>query len=367
MRAECPVAHTEAWGGFWAITRYDDVAEVAADSSRFVTSVQNVVPKVAFTGRRPPLHLDPPEHTPYRKAIAPLLTARKIAPMEPVIREICQSLLAPMVAAGGGDICEQYSAPLPIRAFAHWMNLNEEDTELLAEVGRRYNYAVQDNDEDATRTSSALLYDLARRLLEERKSNPLPIDDDAISALLATRYQGQPLPEDMVIGTVRQVLVVGIIAPTVFFGSVAVHLANDKSLQQQLRLQPELIPAAVEEFLRLYTPYRGFARTPNQDVCLRGKTIPKDDAIAVVYAAANRDPSVFENPDSFQLHRSNIGASLAFGKGAHNCVGAALARMEMTIALETLLQKTREFELSGPVGITRMPELGALRVPLRFL
>src|SRR5687768_15490327 len=79
LRSHCPVAHTDAWGGFWALTKHADVAAAAADSDTFVTSKQNVIPKVAFTGRRPPLHLDPPEHTPYRRAISPLLTPREVA------------------------------------------------------------------------------------------------------------------------------------------------------------------------------------------------------------------------------------------------------------------------------------------------
>src|SRR5213080_4836536 len=93
LRRECPVAHTEAWGGFWALTKYDDVARAASDSETYITSKQNVVPKVAFTGRRPPLHLDPPEHTPYRRAINPYFKPEKIAAFEPTMHEIVGALL----------------------------------------------------------------------------------------------------------------------------------------------------------------------------------------------------------------------------------------------------------------------------------
>ncbi len=86
LRRECPVAHSDAWGGFWALMRHADVVAASTDSDVYITSKQNVVPKVAFTGRRPPLHLDPPEHTPYRRALAPLLTPSRVARYEPVIR-----------------------------------------------------------------------------------------------------------------------------------------------------------------------------------------------------------------------------------------------------------------------------------------
>ncbi|GIL41612.1 cytochrome P450 [Roseiterribacter gracilis] len=366
LRSRCPVAHSDAWGGFWALMKHADVAAAASDSATFITSKQNVVPAVAFTGRRPPLHLDPPEHTPYRRALAPLLTERRVAKFEPVIREICVELLDAMAAKGGGDICEEFSARMPIRVFAHWMNLPPDQVASLAEVGRRYNIAVQSNDTEATKETSLLLYDMARALVAERKAAPLDPTEDATSALLATRVDGAPLPDEMIVGTIRQVLVVGIIAPTVLIGSISVHLSRDQALQAKLRADPSLVPAAIDEFLRLYTPYRGFARTATRDVTLHGRTIPAGEPIALVYASANRDEDVFEDPESFKLDRPNMKDSLHFGRGTHMCVGAALARLELVVALEQMLARLPTFELAGEIVPTRMPEIGALRVPLRF-
>lgn len=366
LRAECPVAHSDAWGGFWALLKHDDVAAAAADFETFITSKQNVVPKVAFTGRRPPLHLDPPEHTPYRRALAPLLAPRKIERLEPITRRICRDLLASMVARGGGDICADYSAHMPVAVFAHWMNLSETAIAALTDAGRRYNIAVQSNDIDATKETSLLLYDMARELVRSRREAPLPVDEDAASALLAVRVDGEPLPEEMIVGTIRQVLVVGLIAPTVVIGSIAVHLGRDRALQDRLRAAPELIPAAVDELLRLYTPYRGFARTAVEDVAIRGRTIPAGEPIALVYASANRDGDVFEEPDCFRIDRPNMKDSLAFGRGPHMCVGAALGRLELIVATEELLAAAPGFSLAGEPKPTRFPEIGALSVPVRF-
>ena len=366
LREECPVAHSEAWGGFWALMKHDDVANAATDSATFITSVQNVVPKVAFTGRRPPLHLDPPEHTPYRRALAPLLTERKVAALEPVIRASCRRLLAAMVAKGGGDICADYSAHMPVEVFAHWMNLSPEAIEALTQVGRRYNIAVQSNDMDATKETSLLLYDMARGVVADRKANPLPVDQDATSALLATRVDGEALPDEMIVGTIRQVLVVGLIAPTVMIGSIAIHLARHPDLQTKLRAESGLIPAAIDEFLRLYTPYRGFARTAVCPVTIRGRTIPAGEPIALVYASANRDPDVFADPEEFILDRPNMKDSIAFGRGPHMCVGAALGRLELIVALDELLKAAPGFALDGEPKPTRFPEIGALAVPVKF-
>jgi cytochrome P450 len=170
----------------------------------------------------------------------------------------------------------------------------------------------------------------------------------------------------MVIGTVRQVLVVGIIAPTIVIGSITVHLARDQALQDRLRASPELLPAALEEFLRLYMPYRGFARTTTRPVDVRGRHIEPGEPIAIVFASACRDESVFADPDTFMLDRPNIGESLAFGRGPHNCVGAGLARLELLVSLQELLRRTRRIELRGEPQPTRFPEIGALSVPVRI-
>jgi cytochrome P450 len=367
LRERCPVARSDAWGGFWAFLRYEDVCQAATDWRVFTTTVQNVVPKVAFTGRRPPLHLDPPEHTPFRRALNPLFSAERLAALEPPTRRFVIELLEPLIERGHGDICADFSTHLPIRVFAEWMNLRDEEATALATVGRAFNVAVQSNIDDLVKTTSLQLYAIARELVARRKLKPLDPAIDPTSALLAARHEGQPLADELLIGCIRQVLVVGIIAPTVMIGSIAVHLARHPELQQRLREEPALLPAALEEFLRLYTPYRGFARTVTQPIEREGRTIQPGEPIALVYASANRDERKFPRADQFELDRPNIGDHVAFGRGPHHCPGAPLGRLQLKIALSELLARTRSFSLAGPVVPTRCPEIGALRVPLHFV
>ncbi|HWW21592.1 MAG TPA: cytochrome P450 [Steroidobacteraceae bacterium] len=367
LRARCPVAHSDAWGGFWALTRYAEVQQALQQSSVFITSVQNVVPRLAFTGRRPPLHLDPPEHTPYRRALNPLFKPERIARLEPKIRALAASLLQAMIARGGGDLCSDYSSHLTIRVFAEWMDVPESMVPDLQQVGRAYNIAVQSANGEMVRETSLKLYDMARAMIASRRQEPRDPATDPTAALLAARIDGAPFPDEMILGTIRQVLVVGIIAPTIVVGSIAVHLARDPPLQQRLRADLSAMPRAIEEFLRLYTPYRGFARTANRDVEINGRAIREGEPIALLYASANRDEAVFEHADQFDMNRPNIDQHLAFGMGPHMCAGMPLARLELRIAVEELLKHTRGFELSGEPTQTRFPEIGALSVPLRFL
>lgn len=366
LRRECPVAHTDGLGGFWALTRYDDVRRAASDPATFITSVQNVVPKVAFTGRRPPLHLDPPEHTPYRRTLNPLLSQERALRFEPYARECARNLLKPMIARGQGDICGDFASFLPVQVFGEWMNVPPHWVEPLHQSGRAFILAVNLNQPEMMKATSLKLYDMARELLDLRKAEPLDPAEDITSALLAALEHGEDMTEDLIVGMVRQVLVVGIVAPTVFMGSVAVHLSRHPDLQAQLRADRSLVPAAVEEFLRLYTPYRGFARTAKCPVEFGGRTIQPGEGIALVYASANRDESVFERAEEFVLDRANIADHLAFGRGPHNCPGIHLGRMQVRVMLDELLDLTSHFEIDGPVGPARWPEIGAISVPLKF-
>jgi cytochrome P450 len=365
LRSRCPVAHTDAWGGFWALMKYEDVKRAASDPN-FITSKQNVVPRVAFTGRRPPLHLDPPEHTPYRRALNPLLSEDSAKALEPATRAFAVALLAPMVAKGGGDICAEFSSYLPVQVFGEWMNMPQQWLPVLHDAGRAFNLAVQSAVDDTMKETSLRLYDLARDLIALRKREPMDPARDPTSALLAARREGEPLPDEMIVGTVRQVLVVGMIAPMVMVGSITVHLCRDRALQAKLRAEPALLGDAIEEFLRLYTPYRGFARTAVNDVEICGRMVPAGEPVALVYASANRDEAVFPRGDQFELGRPNISEHLAFGRGPHNCPGAHIGRMQLRVALEELLARTKGFSLAGEIRPTRFPEIGALSVPVRL-
>jgi cytochrome P450 len=364
MRQRCPVAHSDRWNGFWTLTKYEDVASVLADSKTFITSVQNVVPKVAYTGRRPPLHLDPPDHTPYRNALNPLFRPTLMTEWEPRVRKYARELLAPLIARGHGDICEEFSYRLPIFVLAEFFNVPVNEANQIREVGAKFNRALQNADDETVKQQSLLLYDFARSIVARRKAEPMDPMRDPTSALLATRVNGEPLPDEMIVGTIRQLLVVGIIAPTVVIGSIVVHLAEHIDLQNQLRANPKLIPAALEELLRLYSPYRGFARTATRDVEIRGRKINKGEPIALLFTSANRDEEVFPNADQFDIDRPN--KHMAFGRGPHQCAGAPLARVELRIALEEILAQTKGFAVAGPIQMTRWPEFGPISVPIKI-
>jgi len=367
LRAHCPVAYSNAFDGFWAVTRYQDTVNILLDPDTYITSVRNVVPGSAATGRRPPLHLNPPEHTPYRRAIDRALSPSRIAAIEPATRRIARDLAKELVARGEADLVEHFSSPLPAFVFGEWMGLSERQTRILWDTARAYVKAWESFDKQNVAAVGAELMKMAVEVIAQRRANPRDPTVDPTSSLLAARdASGNPFPDELLAGCVRQVLVVGLVAPPIFLGSIAVHLARDRNLQQQLRNDLSLIPDALEEFLRLYTPYRGFARTARHEVTIGGRTIKPAEPIALVYASANRDESIFPLPNEFILCRPNISQHLAFGRGPHMCAGTGLARQQLRIALEEILKNTSHFELSGEIRVSGMPEVGPICVPLRL-
>ncbi len=361
------IARSQEYDGFWAAVGYDEVLSVITDIEHFTTRKQNAIPKFAFTGVRPPLHLDPPEHTAYRRVINKFFTPPRMRELEPLVREAAVVLLDPLLEERWIDVCKQYAHKFPAHVFAHFFNLTTETSELIKRVSGTYVDAIQVLDHDTVKSLSGELYAIAQNIIDERRAGDYDPESDLTAGLLAAEHDGAPLPPDLVLGCVRQLIVTGMVAPSVFIGNMFVHLSHDRDLQDLLRGDPALIPAAVEELLRLYSPYRGMARTAREDVVLSGQLIRKDDPIALVYTSANRDEKVFPDGERFILNRENIQRHIAFGRGTHSCPGAPLARMMMRITLEEALARSSSWALTGEPEMAIWAEWGTRSVPLDFV
>lgn len=367
LRAKHPIARSQEYGGFWALLGYDEVLSVITDIEHFTTSKQNAIPKFAFTGVRPPLHLDPPEHMAYRRVINHFFTPPKMRALEPKVRRAAIELLDPLIDERWVDVCKEYAHKFPAHVFAEFFHLSVDVSTEIKVVSGTYVDAIQVLDHDTVKTLSGRLYEIAQQIIDERKAGDYDPEDDLTAALLAAEYEGEPLPDAMVLGCVRQLIVTGMVAPSVFTGNMFVHLSRDPELQDLLRREPHRIPAAIEEFLRLYSPYRGMARTAREDVWLGDRLIRKDDPVALVYTSANRDERVFPDGEKFILDRPNIAKHISFGRGTHSCPGAPLARMMMTITLEEALARSASFTSAGEPEMAIWAEWGTRSVPIDFV
>ena len=366
LRQSQPFPWSEAFGGFWAATSYEDIAAITQDN-RFVTSVQNVVPHVPRASRRPPLHFDPPEHTTYRNAIDPIFRRATLRLHEAEFRESAVELVDSMVDRGSAEAVSDFAAPFVVDCFARLLGVDLELARYIREIGVRYGFAIQDMNDAVIQEASAELYGIAERVYAER----LAAQPDARTDLVASLHEAAMDPENSItettaIATIRQMIVAGMGAPQAVLGSIIVHLAKDQELQDQLRAEPDLLPTAIEELLRLYSPYRVFARTPVEDMVVNGRLVRKDEPIALIFPSGNRDERVFEQADEFVMSRK-ANSHLSFGKGAHKCPAANMGRMELLIALEELLARTERFTLDGEVKMMNWLEYGPRSIPLKIV
>ena len=362
LRADCPVARGARWD-FWALTRYDDVIAASSRPGDFTSSLGIVVPKNPVSGRRAPLHFDPPEHPRYRRPLNAVFAEERLPTLEPGIRGLAAELLEPFVAAGGGEFVAAVSSPFAGLVFADILHLPRDYARELNASGERFEHAQARFDEASAERENQHLYAECRKLVAGRKREPLDPREDIVSALLEVRIEGEPLDDEFVAGSLRQLLVAAHVAPTALLASAVDHLARDAALQRRLRTKPGLIPAAVEELLRLYAPNQGFARTATRDLEIRGRRIRSGEMAALVLPSANRDPEVFDHPEEFVLERSP-NPHLAFGHGPHKCAGVAVARAELRIALEELLARTSSFERAGEPQMLGWPVYGPETLPL---
>ncbi|KAF2738911.1 cytochrome P450 [Polyplosphaeria fusca] len=367
LRSKCPVAYSSENGGFWMLTRYEDIKNCAADTKTFISSVKAVIPSDPRGTRRPPLNTDPPTHTPYRTAIDRTLKPSRLKRLETVLEDHARREWKKLVDRGGGNAATEFGANFAAWVEVTWLNLADETAPVLASTAAAWVNAWREQNKEDVRFHSEKLYDMARALFRERRVRPRDVDSDPASSLLAERVNGEPILEEKLIDALRQCLVVGMVAPPILFGNITAHLARNKALQSNLRANPSLIPNAVEEFVRLYVPYRGFCRTASCPVSMHGRTVNPGEPITMTYAAANRDPDVFPDPHAFVLGRENAAAHLGFGRGRHRCAGMPLARMALAAGVKVMLDMTSDWEIDGELEYAKMPEMGIVSCPIRIV
>jgi cytochrome P450 len=374
LRAECPVAHSPGYGGFWAVTRYRDVQRVMRDPATFTSSKGIIIPRNPASGRRPPLHYDPPEHTAYRKVISPVFRRERLRWLQPAVRSLAaDQLAAAQLAAAqrasadrGSAVIELYGefcSPFTARVVCLLLNI---PTDLFGDFTVHvdaFEDAQRRRDRPVIEAENLYLYELCRQVVARRLASPLDPAEDMVSALLAAQVDGQPVTAEVTAGSLRQIVVAGHGAPALVLASAALHLARDRALQEQLRGDPALIPAFAEEMLRLHTPNVGFARTTTRPVRIGDRDIPAGAPVAVVLPAANQDPAVFQRPGELDLTRREH--HLAFGDGPHTCPGAVPGREELVAGLAALLTAT-PLEVAGDVEFSPWPTAGPTRLPLRL-
>ena len=362
LRERCPVAHTERFNGAYLPVRYADIREIAYDtdsfSSRIVVLREQNPPE---RGGGPPLTSDPPRHRIARRALLPAFTPQAIDKLVPKTRAVCQELISAFADKGGCDGAVEYSQHVPVKMIAHMLGVKHADEDKFRDwVHGVFQTGI--TDDAALQTALSEMTEYFRAQLPERRQNP---GDDLVSVLLAGRYEdGRPFTENHVLGSLRVLLLGGVDTTWSAIGSTLWHFATHDEDRQRIAREPGLLPIAIEEMLRAYSPV-SMAREVVKDATVGGCPFQAGQKVLLAFPAANRDPSVFVDADKVIIDRKE-NRHVAFGLGIHRCIGSNLARMEMLVAAEEFMRRIPEFHLDGEVEWSTGTVRGPRRLPLAF-
>ncbi len=349
MRREAPVYwHEEPDGpGFWAITRHADIKQISKDPGRFssheagVSRLDLTEPMELAAYRQVVIAMDPPEHGQLRGLISKAFTPRAINGLEPAIREIAQKAIRAAVERREVDFVQEYAAAIPMHVISEMMGVPEDKSLRLAEMSSAL---IDDQDPEIAPTADSRqnaqieTLTIAMELAQRELADP---GDNLTARLLQAEFEGRRLTEGEFGMFFLFLIVAGNETTRTAMTGGLITLLDHPDQLAAIHNDPSLIPRAVEETLRYWPPIHHFRRTAMCDVELRGRQIRKGDKALMWYPAANRDESVFDDPDRFDIRRTP-NDHLSFGFGEHFCLGASLARLELRVMYEELLRHVSE-------------------------
>jgi cytochrome P450 len=368
MREKCPVVHSTAKDGFWALSAFDDIRNAARDpetfsSARCVTSVPVAKKEPAVPGMS-----DPPLHTALRKALIPWFSPRAIAVIEPTMHAAIQRLLDAVIDRGSCEFMSEVAAPYPSRVFFEAV-LGIGDRDDLHQL-IEWTDEIVINPEYAHKTFDAYSEWCGALLRERRQEGPR---NDLLASMLAIEVDGKPLNELLLRGMLMSIIFAGLETVQMALGNIMHHVATEPAVALQLRgmLDDDTrLAAAVEEFLRFEAPAVTITRTTTREVSVGDSVMPPDQRVVMYVASANRDGTVFPNPDVLDFSRPILkNRHLSFGVGIHRCLGIHLARLELRVALQEILGRLDDIQLAASAVrfrngvVTRGPE--SLRLSFR--
>jgi cytochrome P450 len=344
LREGCPVSRSEAWGGMWVAASYEHVTEIANDDETYSSAQGVSLPPAGNPRPLIPIEIDPPELFHYRRLLNPLFSPAAVAQMEPAIRATAVELIEALLARGEGDLMRDLAEPVPARTTLRFLGLDEDQ---WARYLHAVTVIVHESSRDFERAMTAFMDvapDLMGRLAQRRADGGA--GEDFISLLVRAEVEGRPLGDEQILDMCFLQLTGGLHTTAAAIGSSLLYLARHPAERDRLAAEPERIPVAVEELLRHQSPVQGLARTVTRDTVLGGQQLCAGDKVWVLWGSANRDEKEFPDAETVDLDR-NPNRHVAFGVGAHRCLGLHLGRLETRVVLEEVLRRMPGYEI-GP-------------------
>jgi cytochrome P450 len=361
LRQESPV-HQYAPHS-WCVARYDDVRAMSRDPATFCSGRGVLLHDPMREGRGiegSVLHMDPPQHGPWRALVTRRFTPRAIGGLEARVRSVARAVLDEVRPGDEIDFVDGVAAPFPVLVIAELLGVDTADRDKF----RRWSdAAIESPDRPEAMQDLAALFQYLVAHVEARRADPT---DDIASAVVHADVEGAPVTNREAVGYLLTLLVAGNETTRHLVSGSAATLAEHPRQRALLAREPQRIATAVEECLRWVTPVQAFGRTATRDTEIRGAPVAEGDFVVMLYASANRDEDAFgATAGAFDVTRPVDTQHVAFGFGEHLCVGASLARLEGRVLLEELLARFPDYVLTAEPELVRSTLVrGATRMPV---
>jgi len=357
MRKNCPVAHSA--DRQWTLFRHADVMRVLLDHHSFSNQVSQHISV--------PNGMDQPEHTEYRALIEPYFSPDRVAWFTPICQQIADELAQSALEKDAIDLMRAFAYPFAARIQCAFMGWPLELADVLLDWLNRSQTATLTRDRTALAELANEFSSIISTQLEQRRQTQTPVNGDITSELIHEQINGRPLTEAEIASILRNWTAGEVSTIAAAIGVIAHYLACNPELQDELRQTPEKLWYANDEIQRLHNPLLENRRRTTCPVDIGGRAIPAEQTITLNWVAANRDPDVFENPQEFSWLRDTK-QNLLYGAGIHVCPGAPLARMELVVAISSLLKHSKALQLVPnrcPI-YARYPASGYAKLCLRI-
>lgn len=343
-REHCPVMRSKARGGYWLVTRYNDVKRVLTDHETF--SSARGIGDIPPVDRVPlaPIEVDPPLHRDFRNLLNPFFSRNGVARHEDSIRRIARETIDQWIDRGQCDFSHDFSSAFTSAAVSTVIyDLDLDDPASRELIDRAI--VLVDRIRDGDVSAWPPLTEMAASLLQDRRDSG-ELRDDIINALLYGKLGDRDLAEEERVGAMMVLLTGGLDTTRAAIANIGFRMTQDPDLEQRLT-DPDWAFGPLDEFLRLDAPVTGLARYVTRPTHLGGHDLAEGDWVWIMYSSANRDTEIYDHPDELDFHRPR-NPHLGFGAGVHHCIGSNLARLQIRIAFDELLNRTQGIRLANP-------------------
>ena len=348
VRESCPVVRSDASGGFWLVSRHDDVARILRTPTVFSSADGITIPHNPDAPVMPPIDLDPPLQTDFRQLLNRYFTAAAIRPYTPVIAILARQLVARFAAAGECELTSAFARPLPASVLGRFV-LGVEDPDALSELQSRVVVISGQNTSEEAAGAWRFLRDYVTAIVAAAKNRPA--DGGLVSALVHGRVAGRPVTEQEQIGTLMIVILGGLGTTADAISTIVVRLTDDPALEARLR-DPARVTRDLDELFRYESPVQWVGRTVTTPVELSGVRLAPGDRVMAHIGSANQDEAVFADGGTLDFSRGQT-RNLCYGLGPHYCIGAPLARLMIRVAFAELLARVTHLQRDKSAPLRR--------------